>query len=544
MKTRKNLIYCLHDWILSGSDLRKLGNSRRKISRFPVLSIQGAPEVALVQGPLWPYLLHTIQASFGCCARMNPGRESGMDAVNPLNPAVSPNDLADVVAADRAHVWHHMVNHATFESVDPRIMVEGKGMRVWDAAGREHLDAVAGGVWTVNVGYGRARIADAVRDQLVKMNYFAGTAGSIPGARFAERLLQKMPGMDRVYYVNSGSEANERAFKMIRQIAHRVHGGRKWKILYRERDYHGATLATMSAGGQNERNAHYGPFAPGFVEVPHNLEYRSQWGAMDNYGERAADAIEEVILREGPDTVGALCLEPITAGGGVITPPEGYWPRVQEICRKHDILLHIDEVVCGVGRTGEWFGYQNYGIRPDLVTMAKGVASGYAAVACLVTSEAVFERFRVATDDSMGFFRDISTFGGCAAGPTAALENMAIIEDEDLLANTKAMGERLMDNLRALAGRHPCIGEVRGKGLFVGAELVADRETREPAAERMVGAVVADCMERGVIVGATNRAITGFNNTLCLSPALIATPDDIDRIAEAIDGALTRVFGH
>ena len=460
-----------------------------------------------------------------------------------MNTPVNPNDLSAVVEADRAHVWHHLISHKPFETQAPRVIVEGRGMRVWDALGKEHLDAVSGGVWTVNVGYGRERIANAVRDQLIKMNYFANSAGSIPGAQFAEMLIDKMPGMSRVYYVNSGSEANEKVFKMIRQIAHKRHGGRKHKILYRERDYHGSTIATMSAGGQEERNAQYGPYTPGFVPVPHCLEYRAQWD-VENYGERAADAIEEVILREGPDTVGGLCLEPITAGGGVITPPEGYWQRVQEICKTYDVLLHIDEVVCGVGRTGTWFGYQNYGVEPDFVTMAKGVASGYAAISCMVTTERVFDMFKEDPDDPMDYFRDISTFGGCTAGPAAAIENMRIIEEEDLLQNTLTMGERLMGNLQALMDKHECVGDVRGKGLFAGAELVADRQTREPAPEKMVQAVIADCMARGVIIGATNRSVPGFNNTLCLSPALISTPDDIDSITDAIDGALQRVFSH
>lgn len=451
------------------------------------------------------------------------------------------NDMSEVIEADRDHLWHHLIQHKPFESVDPRVMVEGKGMRVWDAVGKEHLDAVSGGVWTVNVGYGRISIADAVRDQLVKMNYFANSAGSVPGALFARRLTEKMPGLSRIYYSNSGSEANEKVFKMVRQISARHRGGRKSKILFRERDYHGTTIACLSAGGQRERNAQYGPFAPGFVEVPHCLEYRRQWD-VENYGERAADAIEEAILREGPDTVGLLCLEPVTAGGGVIVPPEGYWPRVQEICRKHDVLLHIDEVVCGVGRTGEWFGYQNFGIEPDFVTMAKGVASGYAAISCTATTEAMFEMFKDDASDPLGYFRDISTFGGCAAGPAAALENMRIIEDEGLLENTKAMGERLTDNLRALMDRHPAIGDVRGCGLFAGAELVADRGTKEPADEKLVQAAVADCMSQGVIVGATNRSVPGFNNTLCFSPALIATADDIDAITDAVDGALARTF--
>jgi len=460
-----------------------------------------------------------------------------------MNVNLQANDIRGVIEADRAHVWHHLIQHKMFETIDPTVIVEGRGMRVWDAAGREFLDAVSGGVWTVNVGYGRESIADAVRDQLVKLNYFANSAGSIPGALFARRLIEKMPDLSRVYYSNSGSEANEKVFKMVRQIAHRHHGGRKYKVLYRERDYHGTTIGTLSAGGQPERVAQYGPLAPGFVEVPHCLEYRSQYGKVENYGEMAADAIEAVILREGPDSIGAICLEPITAGGGVITPPKGYWEKVQDICRRHDILIHIDEVVCGVGRTGEWFGYQNFGVKPDFVTMAKGVASGYAAISCTVTTEAVFDMFKDNPDDPLSHFRDISTFGGCAAGPAAALENMRIIEDEKLLDNTNAMGRRLQRNLEALMDKHAVVGQVRGKGLFWGAELVADRETREPAPEKQVAAVVADCRAQGVIIGMTNRSLPGFNNTLCLSPALISTADDIDEITGAIDGALTKIFG-
>ena len=459
-----------------------------------------------------------------------------------MNIGISANDLSEVIESDRAHVWHHLMQHKSLETVDPRIIVEGKGMRVWDATGKEHLDAVSGGVWTVNVGYGRVQIADAVRDQLVKMNYFAQSAGSIPGSIFAQMLTDKMPGLSRVYYSNSGSEANEKVFKMVRQISHNHHGGKKSKILFRQRDYHGTTITTLSAGGQPERGAQYGPYTPGFVEVPHCLEYRNQYPDATDYGVAAANAIEDVILHEGPDTIGAICLEPITAGGGVITPPTGYWERVQEICTKYNILIHIDEVVCGVGRTGEWFGYQHYGVKPDFVTMAKGVASGYAAISCTVTTEAVFDMFKDNPDDPMSYFRDISTFGGCTAGPAAAIENMRIIEDEGLLANTTAMGERLMNNLHGLAEKHAVIGDVRGKGLFCGAELVADRSTKEPVAEKLVGAVVANCMAQGVIIGATNRSLPGFNNTLCLSPALIATPDDIDQITDAIDTALKNVF--
>ncbi len=458
------------------------------------------------------------------------------------------NDISRVVEADKARIWHHLIQHKQFETSDPRIILEGKGMRVWDQNGKEYLDAVSGGVWTVNVGYGRESIAKAVYDQLMKLCYFAQTAGSIPGSLYAEKLIEKMPGMSRVYYTNSGSEANEKAFKMVRQIAHKRHGGKKHKILYRDRDYHGGTLATMSAGGQDERVMQYGPLAPGFVRVPHCMEYRAHEQGLEHlnseeYGLAAANAIEEVILHEGADTVGALCLEPVTAGGGVITPPPGYWERVQELCRKYEILLHIDEVVCGVGRTGTWFGYQQYGIKPDMVTMAKGVASGYAAIACCVTTEAVFDLFKDDAADPLNYFRDISTFGGCTAGPAAALENMRIIEDENLLGNCTAMGDRMLGNLRALMDRHGVIGDVRGKGLFLGAELVTDRTTKEPVSEKQMAQVAADCGAQGVIIGMSNRSVPGKNNVLCFSPALIATADDIDQITDAVDKALVKVFG-
>ncbi|WP_325167616.1 aminotransferase family protein [Zooshikella ganghwensis] len=447
-----------------------------------------------------------------------------------------------LIELDRQYVWHHLTPHSQSLGKDPMIMVKGEGLRVWDAKGKEYLDAVSGGVWTVNVGYGRTEIADAVRDQLVTMNYFAQTAGNIPAAQFAERLLSKMPGLNRVYYANSGSEANEKAFKMVRQIAAKKYGGKKHKILYRERDYHGTTISCLAASGQVERRKQYGPFPAGFVEVPHCCEYRSQWGKVDDYGLRAANEIERVILEEGPDTVGAICLEPITAGGGVIVPPAGYWDRVQEICRQYKVLLHIDEVVCGLGRTGAWFGYQHFGVEPDIVTMAKGVASGYAAIACTVTTEQVFEW--VEDDDgdpSMDYFRDISTFGGCTAGPIAAMANLNIIEREKLVENAQVQGDFLLSQLYALQKKYPVIGEVRGKGLFVGLELVKDQSSKTPVDEQVSMAIAAHCLQNGVIIGRTNRSLPSLNNTLCLSPALIVTREDIQQIVDTLDQAFAAV---
>lgn len=450
-------------------------------------------------------------------------------------------DTTLALESDRKNVWHHLTNHKPFEDAAPMMMVEGQGLRVRDAHGNEYLDAVSGGLWTVNVGYGRESIAKAVYEQLVKMNFFSQTAGNVPAAMFAKKLIEKMPGMSRVYYSNSGSEANEKAYKIVRQIAHKKYGGKKHKILYRERDYHGTTITALSSTGQFERKNQYGPFTPGFVEIPHCLEYRSQFGDITDYGVKAALEMEKVILREGPDTVGAVVLEPITAGGGVITPPEGYWETIQEICKKYEVLLHIDEVVCGLGRTGKWFGYQHYGIKPDMVTMAKGVASGYAAISCTVTTEEIFDVFKDDPADRMGYFRDVSTFGGCAAGPAAALENMRIIEEENLLENVTTQGEYFLTRLHALQDKHPIIGDVRGKGLFVGLELVKDRTTKEPVEEGLVMKIAAHTQANGVMIGRTNRSFRDYNNTIAISPALIATQDDIDEIVTALDNALTEL---
>lgn len=448
-------------------------------------------------------------------------------------------ETAKIVKHDKAHVWHHLSQHKPLQTTDPMVIVEGNGMRVTDINGRQYLDAVSGGVWTVNVGYGRKEIAVAVAAQLEKMCYFANSAGSIPGAQFAEKLIAKMPGLNRVYYSNSGSEANEKGYKLVRQLAAIKNGGAKHKILFRDRDYHGTTITALSSTGQLQRKDQYGPFTPGFVEVPHCMAYRSPNGDAPDFGLQCANQIEKIILREGPDTVGALILEPVTAGGGVITPPAGYFERVQQICQQYGVLLHIDEVVCGMGRTGKWFGYQHYGVKPDIVTMAKGVASGYAAISVTATTEALFREFLAEPSEKMHYFRDISTFGGCAAGPTAALVNMQIIERENLLDNVVKMGDYLLHSLRELQDKHAIIGDVRGKGLFVGVELVKDRLSKQPVDESVVAGVAAHCLENGVMIGRTNRSFADYNNTLCLSPALICSRDDIDEIVTAIDGALT-----
>jgi taurine-pyruvate aminotransferase len=445
----------------------------------------------------------------------------------------------DIVEADRAHVWHHLTQHHAFSSADPIVIVSGSGMQVTDAAGKTYLDATSGGVWSVNVGFGRSDIADAVHRQLLQMCYFAGSFGTEPAAKFASKLLQKMPGMDRVFFSSSGSEANEKAYKMVRQLSHTRGDGSKHKIIYRDRDYHGTTLGTLSSTGQSQRKDQYGPFLSGFAEFSNCCCYRCPFGKQ--YGScdiECARDLETVIQREGPDTVGAVVLEPITAGGGVIPPVPEYFPIIQDICRRYDVLLHIDEVVCGLGRTGTWFGYEHYDVQPDIVTLAKGVASGYAAISCTVTTGELFDAFNSTPEDPLSYFRDISTFGGCTAGPAAALANLEILERESLLTNAATQGEYLLSRLQELADKHSCIGDVRGKGLLAGIELVKDRTTKVPVDESYATAIQGGCLEQGVMVGRTNRSFAELNNTILLSPPLIAGRGDIDDIVEALDRSL------
>ena len=444
-----------------------------------------------------------------------------------------------LIQNDKDHVWHHLTQHKGFESTDPMMVAKAKGMVVTDTNGNEYLDGTSGGVWTVNLGFGRDDMVQAVSNQLTKIPYFAGSFGNEPAAEYAKEVTSLMPGLDRVYYSNSGSEANEKGYKMVRQLAHFHNDGKKHKIIYRDRDYHGTTIGAMSSSGQIQRKKQYGPFAPGFVEMPHCCCYRCPYGKK--YGEcniECATVLEDIIKKEGPDTVGSVVLEPITAGGGVIPPVPEYFPIIESICRKYDVLLHIDEVVCGLGRTGKWFGYQHYDVQPDIVTTAKGLAAGYAAVSITVTTEKLFNMFKEDPTNVDSYFRDISTFGGSTAGPAAALEVLKIIKREKLLENVNEVGEHLKNKLLELQEKHEMIGEVRGKGLFCGVELVKDRVTKEPVDETVAASVAAHCFKNKVMIGRTNRSFETNNNVLLFSPAYICTKTDIDLIVESVDNAL------
>lgn len=453
-------------------------------------------------------------------------------------------DTEEIVKGDKDSVWHHMKPHKMFEAQEQMIIVEGDGIEVTDIRGRKYTDVTSGGVWSIMVGYGRESIAKAVYDQLVKMPYFAGVYGNIPSIKFAQKLLEKLPRMGKVYFSNSGSEANEKAFKIVRQASRIVpERDGKYKILYRDRDYHGTTIAAMSASGQIQRKRDYGPFLEGFVEFPHCCCYRCPFDKV--YPEcniECAHAIEDVIAKEGADTIGGLIVEPVTAGGGIIPPVKEYFPIVQGICKKHDIWLIMDEVVCGFGRTGTFWGHEQYDVDPDIVTMAKGLASSYEPLSATVVKQHIYDHFLcdpADNDKRLNFFRDISTYGGCAGPMAAALESTRIIEDEKLVENSKIVGAYLLERLDELS-ELALVGDVRGVGLFAGIEFVRDKSTKEPVSEAEMATIMGNLLAEGVIAGRTNNSFDGLNNIMNFAPSLIITKEQVDHVVASVRRAIEK----
>lgn len=454
-----------------------------------------------------------------------------------------PNNPTDeIIQSDKDCLWHHTKPHKVFETAEQMIIVEGKGLILKDIRGREYLDAASGGIWSVSVGYGRDSIAEAVCEQLKKLPFFPGYAGNIPAVQLAKKLLELLPRMGKVYFSNSGSEANEKIFKMVRQAAciDKTRKG-KYKILYRNRDYHGTTIAALSATGQAERRQDYGPFCEGFVEFPHALCYRCEFQAIYPACEiRCARMVEEIVLKEGPNSVGGIIVEPITAGGGIIPPVKEYYPILQQICRQYGLYLIMDEVVCGFGRTGKFWGHDHYDVDPDALTIAKGLASSYEPISATVVKQDIYDIFLnnpESRDERLNFFRDISTYGGCAGPAAAALESLRIIESENLVENSKAMGDYLLKSLETLSDM-PLVGDVRGKGLFAGIEFVLDKKTKEPLPEKEMAAMMKAMVDQGVLVGRTNFSLPGMNNIMNFAPALIITRDQVDQIVSAVKKAI------
>jgi len=352
----------------------------------------------------------------------------------------------------------------------------------------------------------------------------------------AEKLGEWLDGEYVIFYSNSGSEANEAAFKIARQYHEQRGEPSRWKFVSRYRAYHGNTMSSLAATGQAQRKYRYEPLAPGFLHVAPPDRYRCAYCAdRPACNMECAKAIERTIEWELPETVAGVIMEPIITGGGVLVPPDGYVEEVARICERAGVLFIVDEVICGFGRTGRRFGHQHYGVKPDIVTMAKGITSAYLPLSATAVKREIFEAFK--GTEQYDHFRHVNTFGGNPAACTLAVRNLEIMDDEDLPGRSARMGERLRAELAELE-EHPNVGEIRNRGLLFGIELVEDRESRAPASNALVAKAISGCKERGLIVGKNGDTVAGFNNVITLAPPLIISDDDLEFISTALKESL------
>jgi adenosylmethionine-8-amino-7-oxononanoate aminotransferase len=440
------------------------------------------------------------------------------------------------------HLWMHFTQMGSFgPDHEVPIIVRGDGCYVWDDHGNRYLDGLSA-LFCVNSGHGRSELGDAMAAQVRELDFITVWSYAHPRAiELATRISTLTPGdLNRVFFTNSGSEAIESAIKLARSY-HRAQGkAQKTKLIAREIAYHGTTLGALSATGIPALRTQFEPLAPGGLHVPNTNSYR--W-PDDRDPLWAADQIEERILFEGPETVGAVILEPLQNAGGCIPPQEGYFQRVREICDKYDVLLISDEVICAWGRLGHYFGCQRYDYQPDIVTVAKALTSAYAPMGGMIVSDAVFEPFSEGTAS----FAHGSTFAGHPVAAAAAMANLDVFEREDLCGHVLAKEDEFRAALESLYDI-PIVGDVRGDGYFYAIELVKDKDTKEhmedDESEKLLrGYLSGELYRRGPICRADERG----DPVVQLAPPLIADTEQFEEIVDVLRPVLeeaARRIGH
>lgn len=444
---------------------------------------------------------------------------------------------------DRDHFFHpstHMGQHARGETPN-RIITGGEGVYIVDREGRRSLDAF-GGLYCVNVGYGRSKITGAIAEQASKLAYYHAYAGhgSEPSIRLARMVIERAPaGMSRVFFGLSGSDANETNIKLVWYINNVLGRPQKKKIISRWRGYHGSGIMTGSLTGlAGFHNLFDLPRAPILhTEAPYYFRRDDRSMSEEQFSQHCADRLEEMILAEGPDTIAAFIGEPVLGTGGIVPPPAGYWPKIQAVLKKHDILLIADEVVTGFGRLGTMFGSDHYGIEPDLITIAKGLTSAYAPLSGVIVSEKVWRVLEQGSDEfgPIGHGWTYSSHPLCTA---AGIANLELVDELDLVTNARETGAYFNAALKDALGGHRFVGEVRGEGLLAAVELVRDRDDRSffETREKIGPRVAAALLERGVIARAMPQGdILGFAPPLCL------TREEADIVVDATRGAVEAV---
>ena len=446
-------------------------------------------------------------------------------------------------AWDREHFFHpstHMAAHARGDSPN-RIITSGEGVYIVDREGRRSLDAFAG-LYCVNAGYGRREIADAIAEQAHQLAYYHAYVGhgSEPSIRLARMVIERAPaGMSRVFFGLSGSDANETNIKLVWYYNNVLGRPAKKKIISRWRGYHGSGVMTGSLTGLALfHNAFDLPRPPVLhTDAPYYFRRADRTMSEEQFAQHCADRLEALILREGPDTVAAFIGEPVLGTGGIVPPPAGYWDKIQTVLRRYDVLLIADEVVTGFGRLGTMFGADRYGIRPDLITIAKGLTSAYAPLSGVIVGERVWQGLE-AGSDALGAIGHGWTYSAHPLCTAAGIANLELIDRLGLVENAARVGAHFRRGLAEALGDHRHVGEVRGEGLLAAVEFVADRDDRaffDPA--RKVGArIAAALLERGVIARAMPEGdILGFAPPLCL------TEREADTVVQATREAVQAV---
>lgn len=445
---------------------------------------------------------------------------------------VLPNSLQ---ARDIAYQVHPYTNARRHERIGPLIIDRGSGIHVYDDGGREYIEAMSG-LWSVGIGFGEERLVQAAAKQMSRLPFYHTFSHKShePSIELAEKLVRMTPdGLDHVFFTNSGSEANDTVVKIVWYYNNAIGRPEKKKFIARNGGYHGITVAAGSLTGLqvNQRGFDLPLSFVRHVTCPHHYRFGLPGESEEAFTDRLAAELEAVILEEGPDTVAAFIGEPLIGAGGVLVPPVGYWERMQEVCRRHDVLVVADEVINGFGRLGTLFACEHYGIAPDLLVLSKQITSSYQPLAAVVFSDAIYQGV-ADQSERFGTFGHGFTASGHPVATAVALENLAIIEERGLVANAAAVGAHLQRALRAFAG-HSLVGEVRGVGLIAAVELVADKATRakfDPPGK--VGFYLFErAQEHGLI-------IRNVQDSIAFCPPMIITEPQVDELVARFARAL------
>jgi adenosylmethionine-8-amino-7-oxononanoate aminotransferase len=453
-------------------------------------------------------------------------------------------DPAALQEAAKRNLWLHFTRHSSYAGADIPMIVRGEGQYVYDQHGKRYLDGLAG-LFVSQIGHGRTDVAEAGARQASELAYFPLWSYAHPRAvELAERLASYAPGdLNRVFFTTSGSEAVESAWKLAKQYFRLTGQPSRYKVLSRYIAYHGTSHGALAVTGLPDIKIPFEPLPPGGVRVPNTNFYRAPAFVADDvtaFGVWAADEIERAILREGPESVAAVFVEPVQNSGGCFPPPPGYFPRVREICDKYGVLMVSDEVICGFGRLGHIFGCERYGYTPDIITFAKGVTSGYSPLGGMMVSDRLMEPY---TKDENTFLHGI-TFAGHPVSCAVALANLDVFEKEDLLGNVRAHEGAFRATLEKLYDL-PIVGDVRGDGYFYGIEMVKDKATRETfnddESERLLRGFLSHALfDAGLICRADDRG----DPVIQLSPPLTCTQEHFDEIEQILRSVLTEAWTH